>query len=79
MGLREYARPVDEWVTAIDLREGEYGTDSFRRIKAAMIYRVTRLIRATQILLGHSESENTVHYLGIDIEDALLLAERAAI
>lgn len=73
---RQYARLVDEWVTAIGLRKAEYGTNSMRRTKAAMIYRATGNIRAIQILLGHTKIENTVRYLGVDVEDALLLAER---
>ena len=32
-----------------------------------------------QILLGHSKIENTVRYLGVDVEDALVLAERIEI
>jgi len=36
-------------------------------------------IRAIQILLGHSKIENTVQYLGVDVEGALLLAERTEI
>lgn len=36
-------------------------------------------VRAIQILLGHTKIENTVRYLGVDIEDALLLAERTEI
>ena len=79
MSTRQYARLVDEWVTAIDLRKSEYGTHSLRRTKAAMIYRATGNIRAIQILLGHTKIENTVRYLGVDIEDALLLAERTEI
>ena len=71
---RQYARLVDEWVTAIGLRKAEYGTHSLRRTKAAMIYRATGNIRAIQILLGHTKIENTVRYLGVDVEDALLLA-----
>jgi len=76
MSTRQYARLVDEWVTAIGLRRAEYGTHSLRRTKAAMIYRATGKIRAIQILLGHTKIENTVRYLGVDVEDALLLAER---
>ncbi len=79
MSTRQYARLVDEWVTAIGLRKFEYGTHSLRRTKAAMIYRATGNIRAIQILLGHTKIENTVRYLGVDVEDALLLAERTEI
>ena len=35
MSTRQYARLVDEWVTAIGLRKAEYGTHSLRRTKAA--------------------------------------------
>lgn len=79
MSTRQYARLVDEWVEAIGLRKDEYGTHSLRRTKAAMIYRATGNIRAIQILLGHTKIENTVRYLGVDVEDALLLAERTEI
>lgn len=79
MSTRQYARLVDEWVTAIGLRLGDYGTHSLRRTKAAMIYKATGNLRAIQILLGHTKIENTVRYLGVDIEDALLLAERTEI
>lgn len=75
MCTRQYARLVDEWVSAIGLRKSEYGTHSLRRTKAAMIYRATGNIRAIQILLGHTKIENTASYLGVDVEDALLLAE----
>lgn len=77
MSTRQYARLLDEWVTAIGLRKSEYGTHSLRRTKAAMIYRATRNIRAIQILLGHTKIENTVSYLGVDVEDALMLEEHA--
>jgi len=79
LSTRQYARLVEEWVTAIGLRRAEYGTHSLRRTKAAMIYRATGNIRAIQILLGHTKIENTVRYLGVDIEDALLLAEKTEI
>lgn len=79
LSTRQYARLVDEWVTAVGLRRAEYGTHSMRRTKAAMIYKATGNLRAIQMLLGHSKIENTVRYLGVDIEDALLLAERTEI
>ena len=61
------------------MRTEEYGTHSLRRTKASIIYKATGNIRAIQILLGHSKIENTVRYLGVDIEDALTLAEKTEI
>lgn len=75
MRTRQYARLVDEWVSAIGLRREEYGTHSLRRTKASIIYKATGNLRAVQILLGHTKTENTVRYLGVDVEDALTLAE----
>ena len=75
LSTRQYARLVDEWVPAIGLRPEEYGTHSLRRPKAALIYKATGHLRAIQILLGHTKIENTVRYLGVNIADALTLAE----
>jgi site-specific recombinase XerC len=44
-----------------------------------MIYKGTGNLRAVQILLGHTKIENTVRYVGVDVEDALMLAERTEI
>lgn len=79
LSTRQYARLIDEWVTAIGLRREDYGTHSLRRTKAAMIYKATGNLRAIQILLGHTKIENTVRYLGVDIEDASELAEHTEI
>ncbi|PRA51904.1 integrase [Ochrobactrum sp. MYb68] len=79
LSTRQYARMVDEWLTAIGLRREDYGTHSLRRTKAAIIYKATGNLRAIQILLGHTKIENTVRYLGVDIEDALELAEHTDI
>lgn len=75
LSIRQYARLVDEWVTGMGLRRKEYSTHSLRRTKAALIYKQTGNLRAVQILLGHTKIESTVRYLGVDIEDALALAE----
>lgn len=75
MSTRQYARLVNEWVTAVGLRSEDYGTHSLRRTKASIIYKATGNLRAVQILLGHTKIENTVRYLGVDVEDALTLAE----
>jgi integrase len=75
ISTRQYARLVDEWVTGIGLRREDYGTHSLRRTKVALIYKRTGNLRAVQILLGHTKIESTVRYLGVDVEDALTLAE----
>lgn len=75
LGTRQYAGLVDEWVTGIGLRREDYGTHSLRRTKAALIYKQTGNLRAVQILLGHTKIETTVRYLGVEVEDALALAE----
>jgi integrase len=75
LSTRQYARLVDEWVIAIGLRPEDYGTHSLRQTKAALIYKQTGNLGAVQILLGHSKIETTIRYLGVDVEDALILAE----
>jgi integrase len=79
LSTRQYARLVTEWVTVIGLNAREYGTHSLRRTKASMIYKATGNLRAVQILLGHSKIENTIRYLGVDVDDAITLAERTEI
>jgi integrase len=70
---------VDNWVQAIGLDPAEYGTHSMRRTKASLIYRRTKNLRAVQILLGHTKMESTIRYLGIEVEDALEMAEQTEI
>jgi site-specific recombinase XerC len=53
-----------------------YGTHSMRRTKAAQIYKKTGNLRAVQILLGHTKLESTVRYLGVEVDDALRVAEQ---
>jgi integrase len=79
ISTRQYARLVDEWVAGIGLRGEDYGTHSLRRTKASIIYKQTGNLRAVQILLGHTKIESTVRYLGVDIEDALALAEETEV
>ena len=76
---RQYARIVHAWVRQIGLDESMYGTHSLRRTKVALIYRRTHNLRAVQLLLGHAKIESTVRYLGVDLDDALELAEQTEI
>jgi integrase len=73
---RQYARLLSEWVASIGLDPRQFGTHSLRRTKATLIYRRTGNLRAVQLLLGHTKIESTVRYLGIEVDDALAIAEQ---
>lgn len=76
ISTRQYARIVDRWVGSIGLDPATYGTHTMRRTKATLIYRRTRNLRAVHLLLGHTKLESTVRYLGIEVDDALEIAEQ---
>jgi integrase len=76
LSTRQYARIVNSWVEEVGLDPAAYGTHSIRRTKPSLIYRRTKNLRAVQLLLGHTKLESTVLYLGIEVEDALELAEQ---
>ena len=75
LSTRQYARLVDNWIGSIGLQKSAYGTHSMRRTKATLIYRKTGNLRAVQLLLGHTKLDSTVRYLGVEVEDALAIAE----
>jgi integrase len=79
LGTRQYARIVDGWVEEIGLDPAAYGTHSMRRTKPTLIYRRTKNLRAVQLLLGHTKLESTVRYLGIEVADALDIAEQTEV
>ena len=76
LSTRQYGRILKQWVAGIGLDPADYGTHTMRRTKAAQIYKETGNLRAVQILLGHTKIESNLRYLGIDVEDALEIAER---
>ncbi len=76
ISTRQYARILHSWVESIGLETAMYGTHSMRRTKAAQVYRKTGNLRAVQLLLGHTKLESTVRYLGIEVDDALEMAEQ---
>lgn len=79
LSTRQYSRIVKEWVQSIGLDPSVYGTHTMRRTKATLIYRRTRNLRAVQLLRGHTKLESTVRYLGIEVDDALEIAERTEV
>lgn len=76
MTTRQHARLVSRWIAGIGLDPHVFGTHSLRRTKATLIYRRTGNLRAVQLLLGHKKIESTVRYLGIEVDDALAIAEQ---
>jgi integrase len=76
MTTRQYSRLVSECIGSVGLDARRFGTHSLRRTKATLIYRRTGNLRAVQLLLGHTKIESTVRYLGIEVDDALAIAEQ---
>ncbi|MEH6584753.1 MAG: tyrosine-type recombinase/integrase [Halioglobus sp.] len=79
LSTRQYSRLVKLWVSMIGLEPAIYGTHSLRRTKVTLIYKRTKNIRAVQLLLGHTSLESTVRYLGVEVDDALEMAEQTEI
>ena len=79
LSTRQYARIVRGWVQEIGLDSSAYGTHTMRRTKASLIYRRTKNLRVVQLLLGHTKLKSTVRYLGIEVDDALEIAEQTEV
>jgi integrase len=76
---RQYSRIVGSWVESIGLDPAGDGTHSLRRTKPTPIYRRTKNLQAVQLLLGHSKPKSTIRYLGIEVDDALEIAEQTEV
>ncbi len=76
MTTRQYARILSDGIANIGLVAKLFGTHSLRRTKATLIYCRTENLRSVQLLLGHPKIESTVRYLGIEVDDALAIAEQ---
>ena len=50
-----------------------------RRTKATLIYRRTGNLRTVQLLPGRTKIESTAWYLGVEIDDALDIAEKVEV
>ncbi len=69
-----YRSIIRNWAEQLGLDSDMYGTHSMRRTKATLVYARTKNIRAVQLLLGHTKIDNTIRYLGIEIEDAIKIS-----
>jgi len=74
MTTRQYARLLSGWIGSVGLDPRLFGTHSLRRTKATLVYRRTGNLRAV-----HTKIESTVRYLGIEVDDALSIAEQVDI
>lgn len=75
ISTRLYARIVRDWVSSIGLEVIADGSHSMLRAKATQICNKTGNLRAVQLRLGHTKMDSAVRYLGIELEDALEIAE----
>ena len=79
LGTRQCSRIVKDWARIIGEDPSRYGMHSLRRTKVTILYRQTHNLRAAQILLGHTKIENTVRYLGVELDEALSLYEEVEV
>jgi len=79
LSTRQYSRIVKGWVRIIGEDPSRFGMHSLRRTKVTILYRQTHNLRAAQILLGHTKIENTVRYLGVELDEALSLSEQVEV
>lgn len=75
ISTRQYNRIFHGWIKKLGLDETLYGTHSMRRTKPYLIYKKTKNLRVIQLFLGHKKLESTVHYLVIEVDDALEISE----
>lgn len=71
LSMSQYTRIIKQFARVVGADPNAYATHSIRRTKVTLIYRKTQNLRACQLLLGHKKIENTVRYLGLELDDAL--------
>lgn len=75
MTTRQYARLVSEWIASIGLDPKLWRSFAPADKGDADLGR-TGNSRPVQLLLAHAKIESTVRYLGIELDDALSIAEQ---
>jgi hypothetical protein len=76
MTTRQYARLVGKWISGIGLDPLKYVTHSMPRTKTNSSIAAQAACAAVQLWLGHIRVESTVRYLGVEVDDALDIAEK---
>ena len=71
LSMSQYSRIIKQLAEVVGADPTTYATHSIRRTKVTLIYRKTQNLRACQLLLGHKKIENTVRYLGLELDEAL--------
>jgi integrase len=71
LSMSQYTRIIKQFAEVVGADPTTFATHSIRRTKVTLIYRKTQNLRACQLLLGHKKIENTVRYLGLELDEAL--------
>ena len=74
LSMRQYSRIIKHFANVLGVDPSTYATHSIRRTKVTLIYRKTQNLGACELLLGHKKIENTVRYLGLELDDALKIS-----
>lgn len=74
LSMSQYSRIIKQFAMIVGIDPTAYATHSIRRTKVTLIYKQTQNLRACQLLLGHKKIENTVRYLGLELDDALKIS-----
>jgi len=75
---RQYPRLVGEWAASVGLDARKFGAALIEAHKAVLIYRLSANWEPPRgaTIAGHRRIESTVRYLGIEIDDAIEIAEK---
>jgi hypothetical protein len=63
----------------VGLDPSVYGTHSILRTRASNMFKRLKNLRVIQLLLSHTKLESAVRYLGLEVDDALEMAEHTEI
>ena len=74
LSMSQYSRIIKRFAKVVGADPTAFATHTIRRAKVTLIYRKTQNLRACQLLLGHKKIENTVRYLGLELDDALKIS-----